>query len=773
MQPQADKSITRFLRVSKQAAFYLYDWTLFLINTEEAYRISQSTISSTSKIVKYTKNAIFETPHFIGDCLSNDNAPKLFTYSGLLAINYLLPVFIANYTYSFLENKLESNQENLPSCITWLLQCSLMLLNFTLFLFLSLRKFQLQLHTTILLMKLPPEFRRMKMLHDIKKQLDAHKLLDAEMPVDLKTIRNIKKSVIESHQSPCLTQCNQLKFIEGDIRAILIFFIRESTVWSIKKIPYIWPLAYYAQMSFSGLAMLEYRLSDQCEEHRNKKFNAHGEWFFMFGLFLQATIFLSLALIQLFSFIPKIICERYLGNAFLLSGLAETFFVMPITAYENYFGSIIMLFLVGLSHYVPFPEPTEKASVPFFDFRTRRFTNFLVAGFKDEFKSAINDDNKPVNADNALPKILKLLNDCELLMKQKPDLVKIESSELTKTKSDLTRLSLIKLGRAKLRGVLASHIIEYNKKSTHAINGYLNTLISFFVPDLFRNFSNDPVVSEYLPSLIIKVNGALDAMIASRQLALDIFEYTRTINEFCTQRAFVWGEWLLGISAFTQVFTYEFFMEKGPAYLDDLLLLYRKVATKQSYAQAERKIAIFKKHMGMIKKIIKELPASAAQELFNLLHDEKFLSKLAILKSFLMDMLVTNEKGLASLGFDRIEAVRDPRLDASDCYFPGETITSDFYQPEETRRLDSLTTTDAQFPDDTQKSMVENAHRVNTRSNTIPRSASAAACLWVEETGLRLFKPTPDIDTDSENGFVADIPPGGSEDFRKLYGNGL
>jgi len=788
--PQGDQG---FLHIGKQAASYLYGWALFLGNTEEAYRISQSAVRSAKKIKEYATEAILETPHFIGDCMSNDYAPKLFTYSGLLAISYLVPVFLANYAYSFLQKKPESNQENLPSSITWILQNGLMLLNCVLFLFSLLRKFQLQLHTTILLMKLPPEYRRMKTLHDIKKRLDANKMLDAETLVDSKAIRDIKNNVIESHQSPCLTQCNQLKFVEGDIRAILIFFIRELTVWIIKNIPYLfglgnyaewlfWGLGGYVQMSFSGLAMLEYRLSDQCEEHRNKKFNEHGEWFFMFGLLFQTTIFLSSVLIQLFSFIPKIINERYLGDTFLLSSITETFSAMPKTAYENYLASIVMLFLVGLSHYVPFPKPSEKSSGPFFDFGTRRLTNFLVAGFKEEFKSAINDDNKPVTADSTLNQILKLLDDCNLLINPKPELIKsklleIESPEATETKQDLPRTSLIKSGKAKLRAMLASRIIAHNKKSISPTNYYLNALIPFFVPNLFRNFSNDPIVSEYFPGLLISINGALDAMISSRQSALAIFEHTRMINAFCENRAVKWGAWFSGVSTLTDIFTYEFIMNKGPAYLDDFLYLYKKAAPKSYYLTAEKKVAILKKNILMIQKIIKELPPSSAQEIFKLLQDERFLDNLAILKSFLLDSLMANEIGLASLGYERVEVERNPLLDVSDCYFPGESSTSDFYKTKEKdqeersfeERLCLFTTTEAIFPGDEEKSVAAGFHRVDEKCDTIPRSASAAECLWVEDkkTGSQLFKPASD--TDSEDDFVG-IPPGGSQDFREKFG---
>ncbi|MCX7120268.1 MAG: hypothetical protein NTZ67_00590 [Gammaproteobacteria bacterium] len=748
----------------------LFASMLFAIQTEEVYKFSQSITRSTAKTMRYTKAAACETPHFIGDCLSNDHAPTLFTYSRQLAWRYFIPVFFTSYIYYFLENRLDTHKENLPPSFFWMAQSSLMLLSTGLFLFSTLRKIELQLHTTILLMKLPPIFRKMKILHDIKKQLDTGKMLDAETQVDAKKILDIKKSVINAHFSPCLTQCNQLKFLSGNARALLIFFIRELTVLSVKQIPYLGSIASYAQMSFSGLAMTEYRLGDHCEEHRNKKFNEHGEWFFMFGLLFQLAIYATMTLIELLSFMPAIACERYLGKTFLLSGLAETFSFMPKTAYENYFNSIFMLFLVGLSYYVPFPKASEKASGPFFDFGTRAFTHFLIAGFSVQFKSMIENDGNAVTSDSALSKFLKFLDHCEFLTNKQTALIE------GKTSSDIDstphyRPSLIKLARNKINRRASSFIYRHLKKiiqsahpeqSSQSTGFYFYAVNSFFTPLLFRDFFRDPIVLEYWPSLIISINNTLDALTSSRQLALDIFSYTREINAFCTKRSVQWGAWLLGIGAITQIFTYEFIMNNSPAYLDDFLYLYKKVASTIKYNEAQRKVAVFKKNIAMIQKIIKELPSSSAQELFVLLQNENFLHKLAVLKSGLLGLLMKHEQGLASLGFAEVNAVEDPLLDVSNYFFPGDegddfhTVESDdIKQRSYEERLCLFVTTDAVFPESVK--------------NAIQRSHSEAECAWPKKAGPQLFKPA----CSSDDEFVNDIPDGSSKEFREAYGDAL
>ena len=759
------------------ALTYVYGAMLFVSNSQEAYKVSEAVKFSSKEILKYTKQSVAATPYFIGNCMSSAEAPPIFSYSSQLARSYLVPVLLADYIYYSLENFFKPNDENTSSLVYYLSFAPYVLFSA----YTILRTLQLQIHTNFLLMKLPDQFHKMK------------------------------KNITEQGSSVCLNKCDRMGFTTGELRAIFLFWVRKLTVSGVKKIPYVGLIASPLQMMFLGLAMTEYRYisNKTCEEHRNINFEEYGEWFFTFGVLFQASIYFSTLAVDSLALLVKIICERYLGELFLLSPMLAVFNAMPKAVFEEYFGSVAMLFLVGLSYYVPLPTLVEKSTRSFYDLRTRSFTNWLMNEFTARLKSMMKNNDNSLSTNSTLDKFLSFLDESELL---KPNSDRGRIWNWDKSVAATSRPSIIKFFKNKLKERLFSFALTAVKKSKNlkgAEHSYLHQATTFFVPSLFRDFQNDQIVLLYLPGVMVSVDRALSALINSRQLTSDIFNYTDKIDSICSKRAVQWGAWLLGIGVIPTVLTFEFMIDKGPKYLDDFLSGAKVVVGKlplliRSEVSPllkilEGKINALKKNMKVIEVIKKEVSKPVLKELIGLLNDEDFLYKLGIFQGFLTDFLMQNKEGRQALGYNEI----DSQEVFDELCFDSDEVANGFHNVEPVdevqrsyiARLCEIPNTDGDFFDEETKEAFHQvgpadlAARSYSQQHCISpvtkcefpgvKQSEEADCIVIadedallvtkppvnpEAYAARLFRPATPV-----AGFEDDIPPGNSEEFKEKY----
>lgn len=607
----------------------LYGAIVFLAK----HKKTKNTYESTRQIAQYGREALTALPHLLAYCVTDKNAPPIFSTSLRLMGDDFLPVFLATYLFYLTQHYYYTNKEKIPESLQFLLESSSLFFSSTLFIFSLLRKIQFNVRSAVLLIEFPKAF-------------------------------YVMQNTTKIDNSVC-TPCNRLRFTKGEIRAVLLYVTRLYVLEFVRKTPWIGePLAYFFRVMFTGQIIAEYHYASAgvCERHRLVNYQEYFELFFMFGLLHQASINVFTVAVSQSTLAVSILFEKMIGNVFLATPLLTVLANMPPSIYESIFSGISMFYLVGLAYYMPFPTPVEKTQRWFPDFGSRWFIetlmDFFIFSKKKELKQWVDSSNADIKSKNfnAADEIKKRIDNRKEFFRQ---MFIVRWFQFTQ--SVLTSLN---------------ENAVFQRISTKK---YIKIPLHYFLPSVLRSKNavlTDRVLILYTPKILTDLKNAIISVKSFLPVVLKMIKLGKKIDAVFSNRAVRWT--LSGLSFFVpgvgfllptagEILTADFIMNKAPLYIDDLLgvclfLNEKNIINEVEYDVYKKQLCEYKKNIDMLRKLLNELPKAVIDDLLVWMRTPEFNQLLTRAICYLdskIDMLVKiDRRRLNELGFDSVDRVQ-------------------------------------------------------------------------------------------------------------------
>lgn len=639
------------LRQQKNATLFVFqkmsDLSVEVVNAAK----TQHQLSPTD-IVTHGKHALTALPNFLAYCVTDSKAPRIFYISKRLVVDDFLPVFLAVYFYQLAQYAYQSNKENIPESARYCLESVALFFTTALFVFSSLRKLQFYARTSVLSLEFPKAFHRMH-------------------------------NTVEIDNAVCASSCNALRFITGDIRSVLLYSARLSGLGlSAWQFPALSWLLFPFQILFAGQMIAEYHYASAnvCERHRWINYKEYLELFLALGLLYQlGTSGLAFVASQFTAFLSMQF-ERHVGNVFMLSPMLQVLANLPREIYEPFFAGILMFYLIGLTYYMPFPNPVKETQRGFFDFGLRWLTETMMDFSIFSFKKMLKHRDESSGRLTFRQRLESVYQWIDWFCK--------------KTDNNLRVASFLQ------------H--QHMKAVTYFV---LPTMLHSRVGAL-----TDPVLVLYTPRIFADIKNILRSISSFHPIVLKVVHMCKELDSIFSRSAVKWT--LKGLSFFIpsvgfvlpkmgEVLTVDFIMNKAPKYLADLLsvcnwLHDNKIIDNVFYDKYVKELRRFEKNITLLKKVLNELPKSVIDDFVAWIGTEEcraWITKCLVTLNTLNDHLMAdNNKKLEQLGFAYIdyeqveqceydmpseESVRrcseeaKARISAADsCLFPAEVTTT-------------------------------------------------------------------------------------------------
>lgn len=418
-----------------------------------------------------------------------------------------------------------------------------------------------------------------------------------------------KPASLQLDVSSC-NACNKLREIKGDMRSAILYCFQQLVLSGLKLLPLGSVVAFVPSVLTTGRMLAEYRYRTEgvCDRHIERTYQQNWEFFAALGL-------------------------THVAAVAFVSWIFNISLAMPADAVEPCLSGLIMLALVRLTYGMEkFPDPVHNSlrSFPIVD-PTRWVVETSMDLVALKFKQ--NMRNSEV--------ALRMFEDTHHYGNQ--------------------------LGRffTVLKGC-------YDKQ-VQSSRFFRKTAFKYLLPTLFREsdqFLQDPIIGQWCLSQLNNWRSALQALLEYRKLILMWSSVLRPLNKIRSSLLVRIPLYLFGgvIATVNNIFTVNFVLNECGAYLSEFneKVPYLRGLGVVSEKWSEKVLKITKNlesNIGVVKKILSELPESSREEFFNLLQDERFEKYLSSVIVYLNGFLAEQ-----AFGFDVINSANLEALD--DCDFP-------------------------------------------------------------------------------------------------------
>lgn len=561
------------------------------------------------RMAGYERQIFTHFSTFLGHCLSHEKAPPIFSFSWELIKKDALPVLFASYLYSLSEQVLRTDEASWR-LFSALSQTVLMAAYAVAFIYTKLRNIQFYTHTAVLQLQFPKAFYQMSSVFN---------------PID--------KTVCKD--------CTVLRYSKGEIRDILVLLTQPIGLWLMQReILYFSPIAYPVQYAlyyllstmFSGQAIFAYPLASAglCERHRRENVREYPGLCFMLGAshFLLSKLFS--AVLTLSTWAPEYVVLHSVGNVPVVSQLLSALSNIPFSVHETYLSGIVMLFMIGLAHYIRFGTTVSESK-----------------GWWPELTYIPVDYGIDVG-----------------VLRFKRDFKKLDKSTATELWDVKSVIESVTWYVSKIKDCVMWIATQMMINDPAVIKS-----ARVFMPPLFSNDSifKDKLLRGTVPGALNGVNNVLDYILRFRASACDIVDLIKKIDEFCCKTSVQILSWCLGLSTVTTLLTVDFLVVKSPKYFDELLswcvtLIDLKLMSEEFFDEIQKKVSSIKNNLSIVRPVLSDLPREGLDQLLEFVRSETFTQWLetsaAFFSALLEKNLSANQKETENEGFQVVAQVK-------------------------------------------------------------------------------------------------------------------